>query len=116
MISSSQPSPGPTTRPAESRIGVAALLIFAGVFLYLHLFLFRTPIFHGGDYETLLNNAQRMVTGHQLPYRDFFELTTPATDLVYAAMMHMFGLHAWIPNVLMLVIGIMFVWLTTNIS
>jgi hypothetical protein len=41
----------------------------------------------------------------QLPYRDYCQIVTPGTDLVYALLIWLFGLQMWIPNLLMAVFG-----------
>lgn len=74
------------------------LFAFAGalVFLYLRTFLLPwVPLIVGGDRVLFFVRALRIVHG-QVVYRDFFELVTPGTDLLYAAGFKILGVHAWI--------------------
>ncbi|HMF63786.1 MAG TPA: hypothetical protein VK608_06825, partial [Edaphobacter sp.] len=73
-------------------------LSFAGalVFLYLRTFLLPTTPFAGiGDQILFFSRAARIVHG-QILYRDFFEMVTPGTELLYAATFRVFGIHAWV--------------------
>ena len=72
-------------------------LAFAGAlaFLYLRTVLLpATPFVGTGDQTLFFSRAVRILHG-QVLYRDFFELVTPGTDLLYAAGFHLFGIHAW---------------------
>ena len=54
------------------------------VFLYLRTFLLpATPFVAIGDQVLFFTRALRIMNG-QVLYRDFFELVTPGTDLLYA--------------------------------
>ena len=54
-------------------------------YLYPNLFLSaKTPFLLGGDQVYFWMGAQRILDG-QAAYKDFFQVTPPATDLVYAA-------------------------------
>jgi hypothetical protein len=92
-------------------------LMFASfVFLYLHLFVPAfTPIWTGGDALIWLHDAHRMLYGQAL-YRDFVQITLPATDLLYFVAFKIFGPRMWIANVLLLVLGMLLVWLSYRIA
>jgi hypothetical protein len=85
----------------HARRGLKRTLIvfsFAGVFAFLYLRTFLLPAipFVAIDDQVLFfARAVRIVHG-QVLYRDFFELVTPGTDLLYAAAFRLFGIHAWI--------------------
>lgn len=71
---------------------------FAAVltFLYLRMFLLpAVPFIANGDEILFFSRALRIVHG-QVLYRDFFELVPPGTDLLYASVFKVIGLHAWI--------------------
>lgn len=72
-------------------------------------------IFLPGDVRIYLLNAARMEQG-QVIYRDFFQFTSPGTELVYLALFKVFGQRAWIPNVTLLVLGLSLFWLSVVIS
>jgi hypothetical protein len=60
----------------------------------------NNPLVLWGDQVGFFNDGSRMVAG-QLPYRDYFLVATPGTDLVYALLIQCFGVRMWIPNLLM---------------
>ncbi|MBI4165586.1 MAG: hypothetical protein HY508_07625 [Acidobacteria bacterium] len=69
----------------------------------------------GPDQGIFLLHATRMVRG-QLIYRDFFEFLTPGIDLVYFAFFTLFGMRAWIPNALLLLVGVTITYFVLAIS
>ncbi len=101
----------------KGRSKAAAAFLFGSlVFLYLHLFILpRTPIYRVSDGLIYLQNAAKMFEG-QVIYRDFFQFSPPATELVYFALFNLFGMRAWIPNALLLLLGVGFAWLSLVIS
>lgn len=100
----------------ESILLTAAVLVGGFIILYLNLFyLPNIPIHLFGNRSTYLFNAQRMLNG-QLPYRDFFQHTLPATEVFYFLLFTMFGAHAWIPNLTLILVGLCIAWLILIIS
>jgi hypothetical protein len=103
----------------ENRPLQLTVLILVGAFVYLYLNLFllpATPIhFLSPDATDFLFNARRMQHG-QVIYRDFFELTFPGTEVFYLILFKIFGNRAWIPNVTLLVIGLVLTYLMITIS
>jgi hypothetical protein len=87
--------------------------------LYLYCFAFFPPflpVFSGqSDCDIYLAHAQRMLQG-ELIYRDFFEFLTPGATLVDLLFFKLFGLRPWIPNVLVVILGVGFVWVGVAIS
>jgi hypothetical protein len=81
---------------------VALLLAsFTFVICFLRSFLVpRTPILLWGDQVGFFDNGSRIVLG-ELPYRDYFQIVPPGTDLTYAVLIKCFGLSMWIPNLVM---------------
>ena len=91
-------------------------LLGCSVFLYLHLFrLPCTPLFSRGAQGIYLVAAMRMLDG-QMIYRDFFDFVAPGTDVVYFVLFKIFGVRAWIPNVMAMVLGVGLTGLTVMIS
>ena len=96
----------------------AALLIalFNFVLCYLRFFLIPwLPRVVWGDQLGFFNDGSRMALG-QLPYRDYFQFVAPGTDLVYALLVHFFGVRLWIPNLLMACLAALAAFLTTLIA
>ena len=77
----------------------------AAVFLLGVLF---TPAgasrFISGDVTVYLLNAARMLEGQAI-YKDFFQYTTPGTELVYLSLFKAFGARAWVPNLVVILLG-----------
>src|SRR5450631_1190776 len=89
-----QRSPDATLRPSRLVYGLSVVGAF--VFLYLRTFLLpATPFMATGDEVQFFARAIRIVHG-QVPFRDFFVLVPPGTELLYAAAFRMFGIHAWV--------------------
>lgn len=88
----------------------------AFVFLYLRTFLLPvTPYIAQGDQILFFARAAHMAHG-QLPYRDFLEIVTPGTDLLYAAAFRLFGIHAWIMQAWNILLGLALFWVITQIA
>jgi hypothetical protein len=78
----------------------------AFVFLYLRTFLLpATPFVAIGDQVLFFTRALRILNG-QVLYRDFFELVTPGTGLLYALGFRIFGVHAWIMQAWAIALGL----------
>jgi hypothetical protein len=103
----------------ENRPLQLTVLILVGAFVYLYLNLFvlpATPIhFLSPDATEFLFNARRMQHG-QVIYRDIFELTFPGTEVFYLILFKIFGNRAWIPNITLIVIGLVLTYLMISIS
>jgi len=52
----------------------------------------------------------------QLPYRDYFKIVSPGTDLTYALLIKVFGVRMWIPNLLMAILAALTAFLMTLIT
>ncbi len=86
------------------------------VFLYLQTFVLPAiPIYQGDTAPIFLLDGVRMLGGETL-YRDFFELTFPGTPLVYFLLFKLFGVRAWIPAAMLVVLGFGLAWLSIVIS
>ncbi len=91
-------------------------LLGALVFLYLHLFIPPfVPLWIGGDQTVYLVNASRMLHGEVL-YRDFFQFTTPGTELVYLSLFKLFGAREWVSNLTLILLGLTLIMLVVKIS
>jgi hypothetical protein len=99
-----------------SRFTFAASFVSALIFLYLRTFVFpATPLVAGGDQVLFFVRGLRMTHG-QVLYRDFFEVVTPGTDLLYAATFRIFGVHAWIMPAWCIALGLALACIITRIS
>ena len=74
-----------------------------------------TPFAATDDQSLFFARAVRIVQG-QVPYRDFFEIVTPGTDLIYAVGFRLFGVHAWVMPMWTIATGLAFSLLITYIA
>jgi hypothetical protein len=92
------------------------LTIASSTFLFFSLFLFpNLPIWTGGDQAIFLEDAKRMLHGEAL-YRDFFQMTFPATQLYFLSLFKLFGLRTWIPNLTLAFLGLALTLLLYRLS
>ena len=94
------------------------ILYLIGIFAFLYLAVFilpRAPLLAYGDQSVYLLNATRILQG-QVIYRDFFEFTPPGTESAYAALFHWFGVRAWIPQAMLVLLGFALTWLSVYLS
>ena len=96
---------------------VAILMaVFNFVVCYSRSFIFpNIPISLWGDHVGFFNDGSRMML-EQLPYRNYFQIVPPGTDLVYALLIRCFGIQMWIPNLLMAVLAAITALLMTLIA
>jgi|HubBroStandDraft_5_1064220.scaffolds.fasta_scaffold16486_2 hypothetical protein len=95
---------------------LAAVLLGSSAYLYINLFAgLRTPFLLGGDQVLFWANAQRLLHG-ELIYRDFLEFTPPGTDLLYLGAFTLLGSRIWIPNLIVLLLGVILCWLCFYIA
>ena len=86
------------------------------LFIYLQVFALPcTPRLAAGDQAIYLHDATRILDG-QMIYRDYDHFTLPGTDVAYAALFKCFGVRAWIPQAMLVVLGTLMVWLIIFIS
>ena len=98
-------------RPRVSGMLRVSFLTLAFVFLYLVLFMWpHVPLLAWGDQAIYLLDAARMARGQTI-YRDFFAFTTPGTQTVYFLLFKLFGVRAWIPDAMLIVLGLGVAWL-----
>lgn len=68
--------------------------------MYLQVFVLpATPRVAIGDQSIYLHSAARMYEG-QVIYRDYDQFTLPATDVLYLVPFKLFGIRAWIPQMM----------------
>src|SRR5580700_8022178 len=102
--------------PQRLRRVTLAMVVLSCVFIYLQVFVPPfTPRLASGDQAIYLHHATRMLDG-ELIYRDYDHFTTPGTDVVYAALFKLFGVRAWIPQAMLILIGLVSVWLSIRIA
>jgi hypothetical protein len=86
------------------------------IFVYLQVFVLPgTPRLASGDQAIYLHHATRMLDGEMI-YRDYDHFTLPGADVLYAALFKCFGVRAWIPQAMLVVLGASMVWLIIFIS
>jgi hypothetical protein len=84
-----------------------SIVLACTVYLYLNLFLSaKTPFLLGGDQVYFWMDAQRILDG-QAVYRDFFQITPPGTDLIYAAFFKALGAEIWVTNIVVIALGVL---------
>ncbi len=88
----------------------------SGLYLYFSLFTLRgVPFLLSGDQVFYWMDSVRMMAGERI-YRDFFKFTPPGTDMTYLGAFRLFGLHLWVPNLIVLVLGVLLCWLCFSIA
>ena len=103
-------------KPLSKNWLVPFILLACGAFVYLQVFVFpATPRVAIGDQSIYLHNAVRMYEG-QLIYRDYDYFTLPGTDVVYFVLFKLFGVRAWIPQMMLLLAGVVSAWLSIKIT
>lgn len=106
-------TPGETQVP---RFSVVCLLLGTVAAIYFQLFIFPSvPLLAQGDQSIYLLNGRRLLQG-QVIYRDFFYFTFPGTDSTYGLLFKAFGVRAWIPNAMLVLLGAGIVWLAISVS
>ncbi len=94
----------------------AAVLLCTCIYLYANLFAgLQTPFLLGGDQALFWMNAQRALHG-ALIYRDFLEFTPPGTDSIYLGAFELLGSRIWVPNLVVLLLGVSLGWLCFHIA
>jgi hypothetical protein len=88
-----------------SRATIAFTLLVCGIVIYGQTFVFPAiPRSATGDQAIYLHHGARMLAG-QLIYRDYDHFTLPGTDTVYYFLFRIFGVRAWIPDVMLVLLG-----------
>ena len=92
----------------SSRVRTGYGLVFAAatfVFLYLRTFVLPgTPLVAYGDETIFFGHGIRILHG-QVPFRDYFTFVMPGTDLFYAGAFGVLGVHAWVAQGFVIVLG-----------
>ena len=110
------PTADRSAAPTHQKWLVPLILLAGCAFLYLQVFVLPDiPHVASGDQAIYLHHAARMLEG-QLIYRDYDHFTTPGTDVLYAALFKLFGVKAWIPQAMLILIGVLTAWLVVEIS
>lgn len=111
------------TRPLNfqrtQRSSSLLFMLAAAAFLYLRTFLISgVPFIAFGDEVHYFLHAVRMLHGEQ-PYRDFFTFVFPGTDLLYEGIFGIFGIHQWVAQAIILVLGLMVtgvvIWVSSTV-
>src|SRR5579862_5771304 len=100
----------------KKRLVLGCVLFVSALFLFLQNFILPgVPRIANGDQGIHLSLAARMLDG-QLPYRDYDHFPLPGTDVLYVALFKVFGVRAWIAPVMLILLGVSFMWLSIRIS
>jgi hypothetical protein len=101
---------------AGHRWPTIAIILLSGLFIYLQLFVPPcTPRLASGDQAIYLHHGTRMLEGEVI-YRDYDHFTFPGTDVLYMFLFKLFGVRAWIPQAMLVVLGTSMVWLILLVS
>jgi hypothetical protein len=96
-----------TPRISKALWWYVSTVLACAVYLYGNLFFSaKTPFLLGGDQVYFWMGAQRILDG-QVAYRDFFQITPPGTDLIYAAFFKVLGTDIWVPNTVVIALGVL---------
>ena len=88
------------------RVLTTSIFVGGFVFLYVNLFYFPcTPIYLLVDQVTQLFDARQMLDGYVI-YKDIFQVTPPGTQVVYLLLFRLFVVRTWIPNAMLIVLGL----------
>lgn len=94
----------------------ATIALFTWLDCYFRLFVFpHVAVLPSGDQIGFAYAGSRIVAG-QLPYRDYFQIVPPGTDLTYALLIRQFGLHTGTPHLVMTALASLAALLLTLIS
>lgn len=117
MAASNAPRPDSNAGASKRHLAISILIsLFAFLTCYFRTFIFPgTPLLPNGDQTGFVYAGSRLAAG-ELPYRDYFQIVPPGTDLTYALMIREFGLRLWIPHVAMALLAAAAVLLMTRIS
>jgi hypothetical protein len=95
---------------------VILFLMATLVILYLRSFLLPgTPLAAQYDAVFFFEHAKRILLG-QVPFRDFFVFVMPGTDLLYAGIFRIFGVHAWVAAAIVILLGLALTAVVLRIS
>jgi hypothetical protein len=88
-------------------------------FLYLRTFtLGGTPLIVSLDETLYFEHGIRILHG-QVPFRDYFTYVMPGSDLLYAAVFGLLGVHAWLAQLFVIFLGAtiagLLVWISSRI-
>jgi len=102
--------------PGSRSASLPLFLLGGAGFLYLQLFVLpSTPIYQANDQWMFMQDSRRMLDGEVL-YRDIFQFVFPGYEAVYAALLKIFGLRTWVPNAVLVVLGVLLAWTTACVS
>lgn len=103
-------------RSKNARWATLAVVLVSSLVIYLQVFLLPgTPRVATGDQAIYLHHATRMLNGEMI-YRDYHHFTFPGTDVFYMTLFRVFGVGAWIPQAMLVVLGALMAWLILFIS
>jgi hypothetical protein len=102
--------------PESARWTMFAAILCCVIFLYFEAFgSHHSPRNPSGDQAIYLQDAARMFDG-QVVFRDFDHFTFPGTSVIYCALFRLFGVKAWVPQVMLIALGALTTWLGFEIG
>lgn len=106
-----------TQQDKRSPLAAGVLLGASTLYLYVNLFAsLRVPFLIGGDQVYFWGRAMRLLGGERI-YRDFLQFTQPpGLDLLFVSLFKLFGVRMWVTNLVVLMLGVAFVWLIFSIA
>jgi len=113
----SQPSLRPVSDVRRRFYFLFAAAVLA--FLYLRTFTFGgTPLIVSLDETLYFEHGIRILHG-QVPFRDYFTYVMPGSDLLYAAVFGLLGVHAWLAQLFVIFLGAasagLLVWISSSL-
>ncbi len=96
-----------------------AFISISLLFLYLRTFtLGGVPLIVSLDETLYFEHGIRILHG-QVPFRDYFTYVMPGSDLLYAAVFGLLGVHAWVAQIFVIFLGIanagVVVWISSRV-
>jgi hypothetical protein len=93
--------------------------VAALTFLYLRTFtLGGIPFIVSGDETLYFEHGIRILNG-QVPFRDYFTYVMPGSDLLYAGVFGLLGVHAWLAQAFVIFLGVtiagLLVWISSRV-
>ena len=106
-------------QPAIRKRHFLAFFSVSLLFLYLRTFtLGGVPLIVSLDETLYFEHGIRILHG-QVPFRDYFTYVMPGSDLLYAAVFGLLGVHAWLAQAFVIFLGItnavVLVWICSRI-
>jgi hypothetical protein len=109
----------PSLAPIIRKRSVLVFAVAALAFLYLRTFTLKgIPFIVSLDETLYFEHGIRILHG-QVPFRDYFTYVMPGTDLLYAGVFGLLGVHAWLAQAFVIFLGAtiaaLLVWISSRV-